>query len=98
MKMLLAAIALTIASPALAQTAAPADAHAGHHGQGTSAQAQPSTNPHAGHDMGGMMSAEAMKAHCAKMKAEGKMMDGCAMRAGSKAEADPRAGHKMSPQ
>lgn len=98
MKMLLTAIALTIAAPALAQTAAPADAHAGHHGQATSSQAQPATNSHAGHDMGGMMDAAAMKAQCDKMKAEGMKMDGCAMHAGSKAKADPHAGHDMSPQ
>lgn len=97
-KMLLTAIALTIAAPAAAQTAAPADAHAGNHGQAASSQARPATDPHAGHDMGGMMDAEAMRAHCEKMKAEGMKMDGCDMPAGSKAEANPHAGHKMSPQ
>src|SRR3546814_835535 len=94
MKMLLTAIALTIATPALAQTANPANAHAGH-GQMSTAQAKPSTDPHAGHNMGGMMNAEAMKAHCEKMKAEGKAMEGCNMQ-GSKAKADPHAGHNMS--
>ena len=95
MKLLLTAIAMTIATPALAQSASPADAHAGHRGQATSAKAQPS-DPHAGHDMGKMMSAKDMKAHCEQMKAEGKKMAGCEMRGGSKAKADPHAGHKMS--
>ena len=102
MKMLLTAIALTIASPAIAQTAAPADAHAGHHGQAKPAEAQPSKNPHADHQMGmmhmGMMSVNAMKAHCEKMKAQGMTMDGCNMHAGSKAKAGPHADHDMSPQ
>ena len=95
MKMLLTAIALTIATPALAQTANPATAHAGH-GQTSAAKAKPSTDPHAGHNMGGMMNAQAMMAHCEKMKAEGKTMDGCDMQGGSKAKANPHAGHEMS--
>lgn len=96
MKLLLTAIALTIASPALAQAPAPADAHAGHN-QTAPAKAQTS-DPHAGHDMKamGMMSPEAMKAHCAKIKAEGKKMDGCPMMKGSAKTADPHAGHDMS--
>ena len=98
MKMLLTAIALTIAAPALAQTAAPVDAHAGHNAQTASSPAKPATDPHAGHDMGGMMDVEAMKAHCEKMKAEGMTMDGCDMHAGSKSKADPHAGHDMSPK
>ncbi len=98
MKMLLTTIALTIAAPAVAQTAAPADAHAGHHAQAGSAKAGNPTNPHAGHNMGGMMNAQAMKAHCEQVKAEGMKMDGCDMHAGSKAKADPHAGHNMSPQ
>ena len=96
MKMILTAIALTIATPALAQTAAPAHAHAGHHAQAGPAKAQPPAGPHAEHKMGGMMSAEAMKAHCDKMKAEGQKMDGCAMHGAAKAQGDPHAGHDMS--
>lgn len=93
MKMLMTAIALTIATPALAQTAAPADAHSGHHAQAGPASTQPSADPHAGHKMGGMMSAEGIKAHCEKMKAVGKTMDGCGA---FKAKDDPHADHDMS--
>ena len=92
MKMLFAAIAMAIASPALAQ-AAPAASHADHahhHGQGTPsgqshadhAAATPS-DPHAGHDMsGGNMECcektdDGTMACCAKMKAEGKAMPCC---------------------
>lgn len=96
MKMILTAVALTIAAPALAQAAAPANAHAGHQAQAGTAKAQSSADPHAGHKMSGMMSTEAMKAHCEKLKAEGKKMDGCAMHGASKAQADPHAGHDMS--
>ena len=46
--------------------------------------------------MGGMMDAQAMKAHCDKMKAEGKTMDGCDMHKGSDTNADPHAGHEMN--
>src|SRR3546814_3783715 len=86
MKMLLTAIALTIATPALAQTANPANAHAGH-GQISTAQAKPSTDPHAGHNMGGMMNDEAMKAHCEKLKDEDKETEGGNMQ-DAKANAD----------
>lgn len=105
MKMLFAAIALTIASPALAQTTAPADAHAGHgaanHAQ-HGAPAAPSNDPHAGHEMPGgccdkMADGKAM-ACCEKMKAEGKKMECCDKPAGAAAEADPHAGHNMSGQ
>ena len=99
MKMFATAIALVIASPALAQSAAPANAHTAHSGHSASSSAQPSSDAHAGHDMGGMMmSAEAMEGHCDKMKAEGKTMEGCDMQAPSKSAADPHAGHNMSPQ
>ena len=68
MKMLLTAVAMLIASPALAQTA-PTGGHAGHGGHAAhAAQATPAaphahaghtapaSDPHAGHDMsGGMM-------------------------------------------
>lgn len=96
MRMLLTAIALTVAAPALAQTAAPADSHAEHSAPAGSAPTATSANPHADHDMGGMMDAQAMKAHCDKMKAEGKTMDGCDMHKGSATNADPHAGHEMN--
>lgn len=97
MKIFLAAIALTIASPALAQTAAPANPHAGHQDRSAPTTAQPLSNPDSGHDMG-KMSAEAMMAHCEEMKARGKTMEGCDMQAGTKPGSDPHAGHKMSPK
>ena len=96
MKMLLTAIALTIATPAFAQAAPSAAAHAEHHGQVQTANAKAPADPHAGHHMGGMMDAQAMKAHCEQMKAQGKTMDGCAMHKGSAAKANPHADHKMS--
>lgn len=78
MKMLLSAIALMIASPALAQ-AAPAGGHSGHADHAAQAapaaaaagaqtgKAVPATDPHAGHDMsGGAMD-------CCKKGADGKM-------------------------
>ena len=92
--MLVSAVLLTITSPALAQHAEPAEAHVGINGQAGPAATQRS-DPHAGHQMGGM-SAEAMKAYCEKMKAEGKKMDGCEMHAGRTAKADPHAGHSMN--
>jgi hypothetical protein len=93
MKMLLTAVAMMIASPALAQTA-PAGNHAGHaahaapaapSGQAghTGHAAAPAADPHAGHDMsGGTMDcckkgADGAMACCAKMKAEGKSMSCC---------------------
>ena len=114
MKMLFAAAALTIASPALAQTA-PAGGHAGHAAQAEQARpaasdahaglAAPATDPHAGHDMsGGKMDcckegAESAMACCAKMKAAGKKMACCDKPAASAAAgADPHAGHDMSPK
>ena len=83
MKTLIAAIALTIASPALAQTA---DPHAGH-----------AKGQHEGHeqkdccadkDGNGKMDC------CEKMK-DGKAMECCAKHA-KKSGADPHAGHDMS--
>lgn len=95
MKFLMTAIAMTIASPVVAQTSTPADPHAGHSQPATKGQVP---DPHAGHDMKAMgkMGPEAMKAHCAKMKAEGKKMDGCPMMQGKAKTADPHAGHDMS--
>ena len=111
MKMLLAAVAMMIASPALAQTA-PADAHAGHAAHaaqaapgGHAGHTAPATDPHAGHDMsGGMMDcckkgADGTMACCAKMKAEGKKMACCDKPAASASSgADPNAGHTMNPK
>lgn len=104
MKMLFAAIALTIASPALAQ--APADAHAGHdaeaHQTGHAGHTTPSNDPHAGHEMGGGCCDKAkpdgkMMPCCEKMKAAGRKMDCCDKQAKAKAStADPHAGHDMS--
>lgn len=94
MKMILAAVALAIASPAVAQTSAPADPHANHAPaqQGQAGPSGGSTSDHAGHDMQGEGSC------CAKMKAEGKKMECCDKPAGAAAEADPHAGHNMSGQ
>ena len=85
MKMILAAVALAIASPAVAQTSAPADPHANHAGH------QQGSTDHAGHDMQG-------ECCCEKMKAEGKKMECCDKPAGAAAEAVPHAGHNMSGQ
>ena len=89
MKMLIAAIALAIASPAFAQSAPMAD-HAEHSAQeATPGQAdaghhpETASDPHAGHDMsaGKMDCCENARedgmACCAKMKAEGKAMPCC---------------------
>lgn len=68
MKMMLAAIAMTIASPAFAQTAAPADAHAQHSPQtdttGHAAHAG-RADGHERHDMAG---------GCCEKDADGKML------------------------
>lgn len=97
MKMMLAAIAMTIASPAFAQTA-PADAHAQHTGQqGTADHSQHSG--HEGHDMAGgccEKNADGKMACCEKMKAEGKTMACCEKAAAETPAADPHAGHDMS--
>lgn len=108
MKMMLAAIAMTIASPAVAQTAAPADAHAQHaqHAQHASqtgaadhAAHMEHANGHEGHDMAGgccEKDADARMACCEKMKAEGKKMACCDKAAADAPAADPHAGHDMS--
>jgi hypothetical protein len=93
MKMLFAAIAMMIASPALAQPASPAAHldHAAHaaqaapSGQGAHADhsSAPTADPHSGHDMsGGMMDcckkgADGTMGCCAEMKAKGKAMACC---------------------
>ena len=99
MKILFAAIALTIAIPAAAQTAQPAvDPHAGH--------TMPADHSQPG-DKGGN---EDHKNCCDQMKADGKKMECCdeAKAKGSKmaccdkkaaesgSTADPHAGHDMS--
>ena len=102
MKILLTAVALTIASPALAQAA---DPHAGHK-MGEMKMSPDAMKAHCdkmgakgqkmdGHMMGGMkMNPEAMKAQCDKMKADGHKKGGKGMQDG-KAKADPHAGHDM---
>ena len=109
MKMLLTAVALTIASPALAQAA---DPHAGHKMGEMNKMGEMKMSPDAmkahcdkmgakghkmdGHMMGGMkMSPDAMKAQCDKMKADGRKKGGQGLPDG-KAKADPHAGHDMS--
>ena len=101
MKMMLAAIAMMIASPAFAQTAAPSDAHAQHAPQtGASDHAahMDHANGHEGHDMAGgccEKDADGKMACCEKMKAEGKKM-ACCEKAADAPAADPHAGHDMS--
>lgn len=108
MKMLLTAVALLIASPALAQTA-PAGGQAGHAIQATPAAAgshsghtAPVTDPHAGHDMSGdkmdccKEDADGAMACCAKMKASAKKTGCCDKPAASDTNGDPHAGHDMS--
>lgn len=106
MKLMLAAIALTIASPALAQTAAPADAHADHAAHATQAApvdhsahgAGSNGNPHADHEMAGgccEKMGDGKMPCCEKMKAAGKKMDCCAKKADAPGAADPHAGHDM---
>jgi Spy/CpxP family protein refolding chaperone len=90
MKIFLTAIALTIAAPALAQTAAPADAHAGHPTKSMPAE-------HQKHDgCCDKMADGKMMPCCEKMKAAGKTMDCCDEQAEGKTAADPHAGHGMS--
>lgn len=107
MKLMLAAIALTIASPALAQTAAPADAHAdhaAHTAQAASADhsahgTASNADPHAGHEMSGgccEKMGDAKMPCCEKMKAAGKKMDCCEKQDATSGAADPHAGHDMS--
>lgn len=85
MKMILAAVALAIASPAVAQTPAAPNPHANHAGHPEGGADR------AGHDMQG-------ECCCEKMKAEGKKMECCDKPAGAAAQADPHAGHNMSGQ
>ena len=113
MKMLIAAIAMLIASPALAQIA-PAVNHTDHAEHAASGQAHtghsdaPVSDPHAGHDMAGSKmdcckkAPDGTMACCAKMKAQGKAMPCCdkAEAEGKAAgtEADTHAGHNMPSQ
>ena len=89
MKLILSAIALAFASPALAQAPAQADAHAQHaqhaaHGQ----HAQHAGHEgHAGHDGCCKKDADGKMACCEKMKAQGKKMDCCAEKGGKAAAA-----------
>jgi len=75
MKMLLTTIALVIASPAAAQTAAPAQSHDHHavhgaqHGQGHADHAKHQPQSGDGH--------EGHHGECCKDMADGKMMDCC---------------------
>ena len=85
MKMILAAVALAIASPAVAQTPAAPNPHTNHAGH------QQGSTDHAAHEMQG-------ECCCEKMKAEGKKMECCDKPAGAAAQADPHAGHNMSGQ
>lgn len=68
MKTIIGAIALVLAVPAAAQTAAPAgNPHAGHH------QAAPAANPHAGHAQD--KAAHDCMAHCQEMMKKHGMKD-----------------------
>ena len=95
MKMFFAAVALAIASPAVAQDAAGADPHANHApaAEQRTAPANGAHDAHRGHQMQGQCC-------CEKMKAEGAGMDCCDKSAAVEgaAEADPHAGHNMSGQ
>lgn len=89
MKMMLAAIAMTIASPAFAQAAAPTDAHAQHSPQTDTADHAAHTGQadgHEGHDMTG---------GCCEKDADGKMAC-CEKAAADAPAADPHADHDMS--
>lgn len=95
MKMILAAVALTIATPVFAQTSAPADPHSNHAPAEQQGHAGHSGSPgtdHAGHEMQGECSC------CAQMKAGSKKMECCDKSAGAAAEADTHAGHNTSGQ
>lgn len=94
MKMILAAVALTIATPVVAQSSAPADAHANHapaKQQGQAGHSGSAASGQAGHEMPGECPC------CAKMKAEGKKME-CHDKPVGPSEADPHAGHHTSGQ
>lgn len=94
MKMMFAVIAMAIISPALAQAAPTADAHAGHSAPAGTATPAPHTghaNPASGregHDMTGDC--------CEKAKAKGKKMPCCEKAPAETPAADPHAGHNMS--
>ena len=106
MKMLLTAVAMMIATPALAQVA-PAHGHADHtahtaqaapsgHGTHAGHGTTPAADPHAGHDMSGEMmdcckkGADGTVACCAKMMAAGKAMS-CCNKMNAKAKSAPTA-------
>lgn len=85
MKMMLVAIAMTIASPAFAQAAAPTDAHAQHSSHvGTADHSMHAE--HGGHDRAG---------GCCEKYADGKMAC-CEKSDAETPAADPHAGHDMS--
>lgn len=96
-KMLLTTIALTVAVPAFAQTAAPAP-------MDHSKMNQSSPATHAEHSASKDATAHGAKMDCCeKMKAEGKKMDCCEKMDGcdkhdGKGAADAHAGHDMSKQ
>lgn len=102
MKMLLAAIAIAIASPAVAQTETPPDAHAPHSDQAGATDHSARTDHaqgHEDHDMAGgccEKDADGKMACCEKMKAEGKTMACCEQAVAETPGADPHAGHSMS--
>ena len=87
MKLISAAITMMIATPAFAQSVAPADVHTQHTTQaGTTGQGR-----HEGHDMSSGCcdkDADGKMACCEKMKAEGKATSPSGAPA-----ADPHAGH-----
>ncbi|MCG2841474.1 hypothetical protein L6Q21_10825 [Sandaracinobacter sp. RS1-74] len=89
MKLIIAAITMMIATPAFAQSGAPADVHAQHTSQGgTTGQGR-----HEGHDMSSGCcdkGPDGKMACCEKMKAEGKTMSPSEAPA-----ADLHAGHGM---
>jgi len=103
MKMMLAAIAMTIASPAFAQqTAAPSDAPVQQSTQAGAADQsahEGHADGHEGHDMTGgccEKGADGKMACCDMMKAEGKEMACCEEAPAQTPAADPHAGHDMS--
>lgn len=87
MKLIIAAITLMIATPAFAQSAAPADVHTEHTSQG----GKIGHDRHEGHDMSSGCcdkDGDGKMACCEKMKTEGK-----AMSPSEAPAADPHAGH-----
>ena len=90
MKLIIAAIMMMIATPAFAQSAAPADVHPQHAHQAGKA----GHDRHEGHDMSSGCcdkDADGKMACCEKMKTEGK-----AMSPSEAPAADPHAGHGTS--